>query len=181
MFVAQALTVEVGCRAAQARFTNLLRGNWLAGVSEDAYDGGLAGLLRVGPAMPVAAKLVRVRFLDPVYHGDVMTVGLRWEATGPAGGLFPVLDADIAISPGGEECTPAAEESARLALTGAYRPPLGRLGAGLDQVVLQRVATATMRALLGCVAETIANPASAGQAIRGTSPAGCPIPESGVP
>jgi hypothetical protein len=97
MFVAQAVTVEVGCRAAQARFANLLRGNWLAGVSEAAYGGGLTGLLRVGPARPVAAKLVRVRFLDPVYRGDVMTVGLRWEATGPAGSLFPVLDADIAI------------------------------------------------------------------------------------
>jgi hypothetical protein len=80
--------------------------------------------------MPVAAKLVRVRFLDPVYRGDVMTVGLRWEATGPAGSLFPVLDTDIAISPGGQEGTPAVEESARLALTGAYRPPLGRLGQG---------------------------------------------------
>src|SRR6266516_6150382 len=112
MFVAQALTAEVGYRAAQARFTNLLRGNWLAGVSEAAYDGGLAGRLRVGPAMPVAAKLVRVRFLDPVYRGDVMTVGLRWEATGPAGSLFPVLDADIAISPGGQEGTPAAEKTA---------------------------------------------------------------------
>jgi hypothetical protein len=57
MFVTQALTVEVGYRAAQARFTNLLRGNWLAGVSEAAYDGGLTGLLRVGPAMPVACGL----------------------------------------------------------------------------------------------------------------------------
>ena len=60
--------------------------------------------------MPVAAKLVRVRVLDPVYRGDVMTVGLRWEATGPAGGLFPVLDADIAISPGGQEGTSGAGE-----------------------------------------------------------------------
>jgi hypothetical protein len=180
MFVTQALTVEVGCRAAQARFTNLLRGNWLAGVSEAAYDGALAGLLRVGPAIP-AAKLVRVRFLDPVYRGDVLTVGLRWEATGPAGGLFPVLDADISISPGREEDTPAAGQPARLTLTGAYRPPLGRLGAGLDQVVLHRVATATVRRLLGSVAETITNPATAGRPAQGTSPSVRHIPESGMP
>jgi hypothetical protein len=180
VFVAQALTVEVGYRAAQARFTNLLHGSWLAGVSEAAYDGGLTGLLRVGPAQQVAAKLVRVRFLDPVYRGDVMTVGLRWEATGPAGSPFPVLDADIAISPGGQEGTPAAEKSARLALTGAYRPPLGRLGAGIDQVVLHRVATATMRALLGSVAETITNPATAGQAAEGISPSVRPLPDPGV-
>jgi len=181
MFVTQALTIELGYRAAQARFTNLLRGNWLAAVSEAAYDDGLTGVLRVGPATPVAAKLVQVRFLDPVYRGDVMTVGLRWEATGPAGSLFPVLDADIAISPGGEKGTPAAQQPARLALTGAYRPPLGRLGARLDQAVLHRIATATMRQLLGGVAETITNPATAGQAAEGTSPAMRPLPEPGLP
>jgi hypothetical protein len=181
MFVTQALTIAVGYRAAQARFTNLLRGSWLAGVSEAAYDGGLTGLLRVGPAAPVAAKLVQVRLLDPIYRGDVMTVALRWEATGPAGSLFPVLDADIAISPGAEEGTPAAQQSARLALTGAYRPPLGRLGAGIDQVVLHRVATATMRQLLGSVAETITNPAAAAQTAAGISPAVRPLPEPEVP
>jgi hypothetical protein len=31
-----------------------LRGNWLAGMSEAAYVGGLTGLLRVGPATPLA-------------------------------------------------------------------------------------------------------------------------------
>ena len=128
MFVAQDLTVDVGSRVAQARFTNLLRGAWFTEASEAAYDGGLTGLLRVGPAGPVTAKLVRVRVLDPVYRGDVMTVGLRWEATGPAGSLFPILDADIRFSPVGEEGTDAAEQSARLALAGAYRPLLGRLG-----------------------------------------------------
>ena len=61
MFVAQDLTVDVGSRAAQARFTNLLRGTWLTEASEAAYDGGLTGLLRVGPAGPVTAKLVRSR------------------------------------------------------------------------------------------------------------------------
>jgi hypothetical protein len=181
MFVAQALTIELGYRAAQARFTNLLRGNWLAAVSEAAYDDGLTGLLRVGPATPVAAKLVQVRLLDPVYRGDVMTVGLRWEATGPAGSLFAVLDADIAISPGRENGTPAAQQPARLTLTGAYRPPLGRLGVRIDRVVLHRTATATMRQLLGSVAETLTNPATAAQAAEGTSPAARPLPGPGVP
>ena len=181
MFVAQDLTVAVGSRAAQARFTNLLRGTWLTEASAAAYDGGLTGLFRVGPAGPVTAKLVRVRVLDPVYRGDVMTVGLRWEATGPAGSLFPVLDADISISPGGEEGTAAAGQPARLALAGAYRPPLGRLGAGLDRVVLHRVATATMRALLHSVAQTITNPATAGRSAEQTSPGARPIPQTGMP
>jgi hypothetical protein len=103
MFVAHELTVDAGPGAAQARFVNMLRGNWLAEASGAAYDGGLTGLLRAGLAGPVAAKLVRVRCLDPLYRGDVMTVGLRWEATGPAGSLFPVLDADISISRRGTE------------------------------------------------------------------------------
>ena len=156
-------------------------------MSGAAYGGALTGLLRVGPAGPAGGKLVRVRFLDPIYRGDVMSVGLRWEATGPAGSLFPVLDADITISPTGDQSTPAGEEStpagqtARLALAGAYRPPLGRLGAGLDQSVLHRVATATMRALLHSVAEAITSPATAGQAAHAPSPGWRPVPQTGTP
>ena len=99
MFVAQELTVDVGSGAAQARFVNMLRGNWLAEASGAAYDGGLTGALRVGPADPVAAKLVRVRFLDPLYRGDVMTVGLRWEATGRLGACSPSWTPTSAFPP----------------------------------------------------------------------------------
>ena len=87
MFVAEELTVNTGSAAAQARFENLVHGDWLAGVSEAAYDGSVTGLRKVGPAGRVAGKLVRVSFLDPVYRGDVMMVGMRWEATGAAGAL----------------------------------------------------------------------------------------------
>ena len=76
-----------------------------------------AGLVRVGPAGPAAATLVRVCFLDPGYRGEVMTAGLRWPAAGAAGGLFPVLDANITIAPAGDG-------AARLAVAGAYRPRL---------------------------------------------------------
>jgi hypothetical protein len=125
MFVAHALELEVSCRAAQARLVNLARGERLSVASQDAYEGELARLIRVGPFGDVrgASKLVRVRFLDPVHRDDVMSMGLRWEATGVTGGLFPVLDADITLTPVGEHAT-------RLALAGSYRPPFGRLGAG---------------------------------------------------
>ena len=180
MFVARDLTVDVEPRAAQARFANLLRGNWLAGASEAAFDGGMTGLLRVGPAGPVSAKLVRVRVLDPLYRAEVMTVGLRWEATGPAGGLFPVLDADISISPAGAEGASAPGHAARLAGAGAYRPPLGRLGAGLDRMVLHRVAEATVRSLLHSIAQTLTSPASAGQPAPEASRDMRPLPETGL-
>jgi hypothetical protein len=173
MFVAEDVTVGTGYGAAQARFANLLHGGWLAETSQAACEGGVAGLLRVGPVAPVAAKLVRVCVLDPVYRGEVMTVGLRWEAVGAAGSLFPMLDANISISPAGED-------TARLSLAGSYRPPLGRLGAGLDRAVMHRVAAATMRCLLRSVAEALLSPApvaadTAGSPDLGPAPVG-PLP-----
>jgi hypothetical protein len=173
MFVAEELTVNTGSAAAQARFENLVHGNWLAGVSEAAYEGAVTGLRKVGPAGRVAGKLVRVSFLDPVYRGDVMTVGMRWEAIGAAGALFPVLDANITISPAGDR-------TARLALVGSYRPPLGRLGAGLDRGVMHQVAAATMRSLLRDVAVALTSPAPAGHAAAEQRPGLRPGPEPGV-
>ena len=58
----------------------------------------------------------------------------------------------------------------RVALAGCYRPPLGRLGAGLDRAVLSRVATATIRALLRSVAEAAASPEHAPAHQEGTGP-----------
>lgn len=100
-------------------------------------------LVRVGPFgdLPGLAKLVRVRLLAPVRHEAAETVSLRWEATGPAGELFPVLDADLTL-------TADAEDRCRLVLVGSYRPPLGRPGAAVDRTVMNRVALATLRALL---------------------------------
>jgi hypothetical protein len=86
-----------------------------------------------------------------VRRDGTTTVWLRWEATGPAGGLFPVLDADLLLRPVGLEKT-------CMTLNGCYRPPLGRLGAGLDRAVLHRVATATVRALLRGIADALAEP-----------------------
>jgi hypothetical protein len=83
---------------------------------------------RVGPLgdLPGAARLVRISFLDPADREDGLRVTLRLEATGPAGGLFPVLDGDFTL-------TPAGEDAVRLALAGVYRRPLGWLGASLDR------------------------------------------------
>lgn len=158
MFVAHDTILSVGFGAAQARLANLVHGGGLSGASQAAYQAGLARTIRVGPLgeVPGVSKLVRVRFLDPVYHAEAITVGLRWEATGLTGGLFPVLDADINI-------VPAGEQKARLALAGAYRPPLGRFGAGLDRAILNRVATATIRALLRSIADALATPEAAAE------------------
>jgi hypothetical protein len=135
------------------RLAGLARGGWLTQVSEDAYDSGVVGLTRVGPlgGVPGASKLVRVYVRDLVTHDGGAVLTLRWEATGPGGGLFPALDADITLSP-------VSEQESRLTLDGAYRPPLASLGAGLDRVILHRVAAPTMRTLLEQIADGIMAP-----------------------
>jgi hypothetical protein len=77
-----------------------------------------------------------------------LTVGT---VTGAAPGLFPVLDADLMIMAEGSEKT-------RIMLNGCYRPPLGRLGAGLDRAVMHRVASATIRTLLRSIAGELTEP-----------------------
>lgn len=169
MFVAHELVLDISSQAAQARLANLAYGDGLTNASQDAYQDGLASLIRVGPLgdLPGASKLVRVRFLDPLFRDDTMTLGLRWEATGVTSGLFPVFDADITLTTAGEHTT-------RLALAGAYRPPLGRLGAALDKAILNQLAAATVRALLRNVANALAKPGTA--ADRHPGPASGPAP-----
>lgn len=144
MFAAHQLELPVSLAIAQARLASLAERGGLRGASLQSYDGGVEHLVRAGP-LP---KLVRIRFLDPVYRDDGMSLGLRWEATGVAGGLFPVLDADITV-------TRSGEQTSTLALVGSYRPPLGAIGATLDKAILNQVAAATIRALLRDVADTI--------------------------
>jgi hypothetical protein len=85
---------------ASPRLVNLASGGGLAEASRTAYDGGVTALIRVGPwrSAPLAAKLVRVYFLEPRHAGAAVRIGLRWEAVG----LFPVLDADITLAASGE-------------------------------------------------------------------------------
>lgn len=164
MFVTYDLIIPVTAREAQARFVNLMHGTWLTGASQAAYDGGgHTGLLRVGPAGAIAAKQVQVTVLEPVYREDAMTAGLRWEATGPAGALFPVLDANVTISPAAAASKPSATQHARVTLTGVYRPPLGRAGAALDQVALQQIASATIQTFLRGVTARLTSPGAAAE------------------
>ncbi|HUB43333.1 MAG TPA: hypothetical protein VMA72_31150 [Streptosporangiaceae bacterium] len=59
--------------------------------------------------MPGAANLVRVSFLDPADRDGQLQIGLRRDATGIAGDLFPVLDGDFTLSAaGGRRQSPGA-------------------------------------------------------------------------
>jgi hypothetical protein len=119
-------------------------GQWgLAGErAGDAHKDGFATVIRAGPFgdRPGTSKRVRVRFLDPGHRGEAMTVAPGRAATGLTGALFPVLDADISLTQQGHKppCW----------LAGTCRPPPDGVGATLNKVILHRVATATIRALL---------------------------------
>src|SRR5579859_6027803 len=155
MFVRHEIALDLDFPAAKARLARLMRGDWLDSVSRDAYAEGLSGQVRVGPFGPVPgmSKLVEVRLLDPVPHDDTVVVALRWEAAGRMSRLFPVLDANLTLSEAGDG-------EAVLRFAGVYRPPLAGAGEELDQLVLHRVADATVRSLLTRLAHMMAEPGS---------------------
>ncbi len=156
VFVHAEITLNVNFVEAQARLAKLTNAGTLSGVSEGAYDSGMTGLIKVGPLAGAAwaSKLVRVRTRELVRREDRAVLTLRWEATGSGGGLFPALDADITLTRDGDD-------SSQMTLDGAYRPPLAAVGAGLDRLILNRVANSTIRTLLGRLAEAITAPESA--------------------
>jgi hypothetical protein len=155
VFIGTEIRVDVGFSAARARMANLARDGLLRRASDDAYRDLGASLARVGPmgAVPGLSRLVAVRFSDITMHDDYAVAAIRWEATGPGGAWFPALDADIRLTPDGDDAT-------TIAVSGVYRPPLGILGAGLDRAVLHRIAEATIRAFTRDIAAAIADPAA---------------------
>lgn len=141
MFVAHETRLPLSYELARARLASLIQGGLLVSVCEDVYGEGMTALLRVGlPGLGIS-RLVRVQFRDLVTHGESAVLAFRWEAVGSAGGLFPALDADLTLRP-------LAAERSLLRIDGAYRPPLGSLGAAMDRAILNRVATATIRDLV---------------------------------
>jgi hypothetical protein len=154
MLVSDSVRIDVGFDVARVRLANLIQENTLLTASRHAYGEGQAAV-RVGPVgdAPGLSKLVDVQFRDLVTRGDSVLLTLRWEASGARGGLFPALDADITLSRSGEH-------ACVMRLDGAYRPPFGGIGAGLDRALLHRVAMATTANFLGRIADAIVHPAA---------------------
>jgi hypothetical protein len=127
--------------------------DWLLGASQDAYQEGMTVLTGCSPLGTAAGlrRLAEVRFRSLTGQHAQAGVALRWEVAGDCGRLFPVLDADLVL-------TSAADDKTGLTLAGTYRLPLGILGAGTDQLIVRRVAEATIRNFLERVAAAIAGP-----------------------
>jgi hypothetical protein len=154
VFVGDEVRLGVRFAVARERLTRLGESGALSGTSEDAYG---PGLTHVGVAG--VSKLVRVQVRELAWTDLSAGLAVRWEATGPGGGLFPVLDADLKLAPDGKGTV--------LTMTGSYRPPFGSLGEALDRAVLRRVAAATIRTFVAQVAAQItgqSHPDGAGSA-----------------
>jgi hypothetical protein len=171
MFLAYETRLDVDFPDARARLANLAHGGVLTSVSRDSYGEGVPGLSRVGPlgSAPGISKLVAVEFGDLRNHDDSAWLPLRWQATGPDRRLFPALDANLTLTAAGPDTT-------MLKMEGSYRPPLGTLGARLDEMILRHVATATAKSFLHRVADAITHPAGAAE--PGECPAD-PQPQTG--
>jgi len=155
MFVGHEVLLEVSFAVAREGLARLTENGALIGASEDAYGRGTADLTRVGAAG--LSKLVRVQLRELSWMDRAAGLAIRWEATGPAGGLFPVLDADLRLASTGDQVT-------LLTMAGAYRPPLGPLGEALDRVILHRIADATIRHFTVWVAAQITGRPGAAEA-----------------
>lgn len=155
MFVAEEASLPVGFGTARNRLARLVRDGTLLAASRDAYEKERGQLTRVGPfgSTPGLSRLVEVQIGDLVTHDASAILPLRWRASGRSGGLFPTLDADLMLAGEGEQ-------TCLLKLSGVYRPPLGPVGASLDEVLLNRVAAATVQAFLRGLAVTIARESS---------------------
>lgn len=153
MFIGEEITVKASFRPAQARLTNLTQDDWLSNASKAASDEGAAVLKIAWPPAVLAdiSGQIRVRSRDPVVGDDIALLTIRWEVAGHGSGLVAVLDADITLTPVGEDAT-------RLTLAGAYRPMLAYPGLGPDEAVIRRMASATMGSLLTSIADAIAHP-----------------------
>ena len=150
MDTSQSLVIDTEITAARKRLAQIVRGGRLTEVSRDPHDGARTHPMRVGP-VPGVPKLAQVRCVGPVRRDAVTTVWLRLEA---AGGRFPVLDADLTLTPEGMHKT-------RLTLDGRYRPPSGHVYARLDRAVAHHAAARTARALLREIAHALGEPCRA--------------------
>lgn len=121
--------------------------------------------MRVGPGGPAwLGKIVAVHVGQSEGTDEALVIPLTWEATGPSG-LFPRLEAELRLST-------IDPERSELALSGRYRPPLGRAGQVLDEKLLTHVAAATVRSFLRRVARTLEEVPVARQPVLRTAQAG---------
>jgi hypothetical protein len=147
MFVGDEVLLGVSFAVARERLAQLTQGGALISASENAYGHGTAGLTGVGPRS--LTKLVRVQVRELTWTDKSAGLAIRWEASGPDGTLFPVLDADITLARAGEQGT-------WLSVAGVCRSPFGLTASSLERSILDRAAAVTVSNFMAGVAAQIA-------------------------
>ncbi len=138
-------SVQVELSASQLADVLAAREDLLRHLARAARSDGEAIRVRVGPkVISWLAKTVSVHLGEPRLTGNLLRVSLSWEATGVSG-LFPRLAGELMV-------TAIDPYRSELRLAGRYRPPLGRTGELIDDVLLGNLAKATVRAFLCRVA-----------------------------
>lgn len=113
-------------------------------------DGSMAGLR--------TTKHVRARTEVAEVVGNLTRIGLSWRAE-PGGPAFPAFE-------GAVELEPQSSQHARFAIVGAYRVPLGPVGAALDGLTLHTVAERTLQSLVERVSDGLERLTTGGEPPR---------------
>jgi hypothetical protein len=148
VFVQAEVPLDLPLEAAKQALGRAVGDGGLIAESRRAVDEGLSFVMPVGPRGSLRpSKKVLVRLLPGRDVADRYVVPLRWEVMGSGGWFFPVFDGDLALAPRAELTV--------LSIVGSYDPPLGAVGGTLDRAVMSKVATRTMKVLLGEVADRL--------------------------
>jgi len=151
MFIGDHVLLNVGFAAARARLGNLAGGGVLLGASEHAYSETITGLAGAAGSVAGASQLAGVRPGDITEIRGRAQLPVRWEVITGGGTLFPALEADLTLTPAGEQTTV-------FALTGVFRPPPGLADAGLDREIVSWFAAAAIRVFLARLAAALMHP-----------------------
>jgi hypothetical protein len=112
-----------------------------------------AGHALVGGSTPSneAALSARIETMPARPRGMGVVHPMRWLARTPVAEDSVILDADV-------ELGPAAERTARITVTGSYRPPLESSQHAIDPAVRAKIACAVMEMFLARLAQHVERP-----------------------
>ena len=153
LLIGDHVQLNIGFAAAQTRLGNLASCGVLLGASVHAYGETITGLADAG-SMPGASQLAGVRPGEITETRGTAQLPVHWEATTGDGILFPALDADLILTPAGDQTTV-------FALTGVFRPPPGLADAGVDHEIVCWFAAAAVRIFLARLASALVHPSGA--------------------
>ena len=151
VFVGDHILMDVRLDSARRQLERLAEDGVLLSASEHAYGAGITSLVEAAGLAAGMSRLVGVRPGDLVETGGCARLWLRWEAIGSDGTVFAALDADLTLSPAGENTTV-------LTLAGVYRLP-EQAGAGLEPGIVRCFADITIDSFVARLACALMHPA----------------------